>query len=138
MLHARRIFQRPYPRKFRPLTSRTNHSLLQNRGVADRCSPEVNFSVLLHLPKLHFIKVGDNTHGIWPILPAIDTDPSTTLVESLPERQYLTAYWKHTSNLYTRLELTGWKWASGRAEWGEVQRAARVHGQSGYWRSGPH
>ena len=51
-----------------------------------RYSPEVNLSVLRHLPKLHLIKLGEHTHGTWPTLPAIDSAPSTALVESHPHR----------------------------------------------------
>ena len=72
-----------------------------------RYSPEVNLSVLRHLPKLHLIKLGEHTHGTWPTLPANDTAPSTALVESHPERGKLAAYWKHSSNLPTRIDFNG-------------------------------
>ena len=76
--------------------------------LAGRYSPEVNLSVLRRLPKLHLIKIGDHTHGTWPTPQSIDSDsPHTALVPSHPERQKLTAYWKHTSNLPTRIEFDG-------------------------------
>ena len=76
--------------------------------LAGRYSPEVNLSVLRRLPKLHLIKIGDHTHGTWPTPQAIDSDsPYTALVPSHPEMQKLTAYWKHTSNLPTRIEFNG-------------------------------
>ena len=75
--------------------------------LVGRYSPEVNLSVLRYLPKLHLIQLGAHLHGTWPTLPASATDASTALVECLPEAVKLTAYWKHTSNLPTRIDFNG-------------------------------
>ena len=72
-----------------------------------RYSPEVNLSVLRYLPKLHLIQLGAHLHGTWPTLPASATDASTALVERHPKEVKLTAYWKHTSNLPTRIDFNG-------------------------------